>query len=95
MQYDVIMCVTWKIYISLWLPCVMIIHGAASSRTSHLTVVIVTLVFLTLSADPWCRVEAPRQVILLFQVYCLFPPFFPPRYRPCLRMSFVKETYLN
>ena len=77
MQYDVIMCVTCE-DIRLWLPCVMIIHGAASSRTSHLTVVIVTLVFLTLSADPWCRVETPRQVILLFQVYCCSRHFFPP-----------------
>ena len=40
----------------------MIIHAAASSRTPHITVVIVNLVFLTLIADPWCLVEAPHQI---------------------------------
>ena len=40
----------------------MIIHAAASSRTPHITVVIINLVFLTLIADPWCLVEAPHQI---------------------------------
>ena len=54
----------------------MFLHGAASSRTPYITVVIVLLIVQTLSDDPWCRVKAPCQVILSFQVYWLFPPFF-------------------
>ena len=66
----------------------MIIHGAASSRTPHLTVVIVNLVFLTLITDPWCRVEAPHQVIPSFSSVLLFPPFVL-QISPMSRLSYV------
>ena len=75
----------------------MIIHGAASSRMPHLIVVIVNLVFLTLTADPWCRVEASHQVIPSFSSVLFVPAILFSRYRPChgCRMFFAKEIFLS